>query len=147
MLVLDANILIRSVLGQRVRNLLEKYSACGVRFYSPLVCFADSAEYLPNLLTRKGRFDASVDTAIEFLQRIVQPVNPESYSMFEAEARRRLHLRDEDDWPVLALALALNCPIWTEDRDFFGTGCAIWTTIRVEIFLQSQRRPTSSESE
>jgi hypothetical protein len=27
--------------------------------------------------------------------------------------------RNEDDWPVLATALALNCPIWTEDADFF----------------------------
>ena len=30
MIVLDANILIRAVLGRRVRDLLEKYSALGV---------------------------------------------------------------------------------------------------------------------
>jgi predicted nucleic acid-binding protein len=48
---------------------------------------------------------------------------------------------------VPALALALNCPIWTEDMDFFGTGCAIWTTSRVEIFLESQRKTTSPEGE
>jgi hypothetical protein len=28
---------------------------------------------------------------------------------------------DSEDWPVLACALILDCPIWTEDRDFFGT--------------------------
>jgi hypothetical protein len=37
---------------------------------------------------------------------------------------------------VLAAGLALNCPIWTEDSDFFGTGIATWTTDRVELFLQ-----------
>jgi len=50
--------------------------------------------------------------------------------------------RDETDWPVLATALALACGVWTEDADFFGTGVAVWTTGRVEIFLRSQVRKT-----
>jgi hypothetical protein len=37
---------------------------------------------------------------------------------------------------VLATALALRFPIWTEDSDFFGAGIATWTTDRVELFLQ-----------
>jgi predicted nucleic acid-binding protein len=52
------------------------------------------------------------------------------------EARRRLSGRDENDWPIVALALQLECPIWTEDRDFFGIGIPTWTTSRIEIFLQ-----------
>jgi hypothetical protein len=31
----------------------------------------------------------------------------------------------------------LECPIWTEVRDFFGTGLATWTSDRVEIFLSA----------
>jgi hypothetical protein len=50
--------------------------------------------------------------------------------------------RDTDDWPVLAVALALDCPIWTEDTDFFGCGVAIWTMDRVELYLA-----TASERE
>jgi hypothetical protein len=46
--------------------------------------------------------------------------------------------RDEGDWPVLATGLGLACAVWTEDSDFFGTGIAVWTTSRVEIFLQAQ---------
>jgi predicted nucleic acid-binding protein len=46
--------------------------------------------------------------------------------------------RDESDWPVLAIALALGCAIWSEDQDFFGTGVAVWTTSRIEIFLKSK---------
>lgn len=34
-------------------------------------------------------------------------------------ALARIGPRDPDDWPILACALALNCPIWTEDRDFY----------------------------
>jgi len=47
----------------------------------------------------------------------------------------RIARRDEDDWPVLAIALALGCAIWTEDADFFGCGVATWTTDRVELYL------------
>jgi predicted nucleic acid-binding protein len=48
----------------------------------------------------------------------------------EAIARQRLARRDEDDWPILACALVLGYPIWTEDTDFFGCGVATWTTDR-----------------
>lgn len=40
-LVLDANILLRAVFGQRVRELLETYED-EVGFYSPDVCFEDA---------------------------------------------------------------------------------------------------------
>ena len=59
----------------------------------------------------------------------------EAYSGLEAIARERLARRDEDDWPILAAALALRCPIWTEDTDFFGCGVATWTSDRVEMYL------------
>lgn len=75
-----------------------------------------------------------------YLQSLVEPINPEFYSVFETEARQRLRDRDEDDWPVLAAALSLSCDIWTEDTDFFGTGVAVWTSDRVEIFLKEQSK-------
>ncbi|MGD0131962.1 MAG: PIN domain-containing protein [Bryobacteraceae bacterium] len=41
------------------------------------------------------------------------------YSDLETEARKRLDAREPDDWPIRAAALALGCPIWTEDADFW----------------------------
>jgi predicted nucleic acid-binding protein len=70
----------------------------------------------------------------------VVSVDAESYGVSEADARERLRGRDEDDWPVLATALALNCAVWTEDTDFFGTGVAVWTSNRIEIFLKAQAK-------
>jgi predicted nucleic acid-binding protein len=46
-------------------------------------------------------------------------------------------IRDADDWPALALGLQLECAIWTEDQDFFGTGVATWTSANVERYLNS----------
>jgi predicted nucleic acid-binding protein len=72
---------------------------------------------------------------LDLLAELVRTVEVEMYSSFETIARERIGGRDEDDWPVLAAALALDCPIWTEDTDFFGCGVATWTTDRVGLYL------------
>jgi predicted nucleic acid-binding protein len=51
------------------------------------------------------------------------------------EARKRLGARDPEDWPILAAALALGCPIWTEETGFFGCGVATWTSTSIDSFL------------
>ena len=138
MIVLNANILIRSVLGRRVRELIEKYSVKGVRFFTPDVAFGDAEKYLPSLLRKSGKEAGDLPATIEYLRNLVELVDRDLYVIFEDEARQRLRGRDEVDWPILASALGLACPIWTEDADFFGTGMAVWTTSRVEIFLRSE---------
>ena len=90
------------------------------------------------MLQKKGKPDADLPAALAYLQSLIQPILQDSYGPFEEEARQRLRGRDEEDWPVLAAALALSCAIWTEDTDFFGTGIAVWTSDRIEIFLKEQ---------
>ena len=147
MIVLDANILVRAVLGRRVRAFLETYAARGVRFFTPDVAFADAGRYLPELLAKRQKSSADLATSLEYLRQIIEPVEHDFYGLFESEARLRLRGRDEDDWPVLAAALGLGCPIWTEDADFFGTGVAVWTTSRIEIFLLAQVKKLEPEQE
>ncbi len=139
MLVLDANILIRGVLGKKVRLLLTAYQKA-VGFYAPATAFREAKEH-----TRRYHSgsevsdpDRALGTSMDVgLRRIL--CNRKTHEAFESQARERLVRRDPDDWPILANALALECAIWTEDRDFFGVGVATWTSDRVEIYL---RRPT-----
>ncbi len=58
-----------------------------------------------------------------------------AYSPLEEEARWRSP-QDPADWPSVALALALDAAIWTEDRDFFGIGVAVWSTATVRAWLE-----------
>jgi predicted nucleic acid-binding protein len=44
------------------------------------------------------------------------------------EAKRRIAKRDPDDVDVLALALDLNVPVWSNDNDFEGAGVEWQTT-------------------
>jgi predicted nucleic acid-binding protein len=147
MIVLDANILIRAVLGRRVRHLIEGYAEAGVRFLIPQAMLAEAQEHLPELLDKMGVPAVEARRSIEYLMRLVELVDHDAFAAHEQEARYRLRGRDEEDWPVLATALALNCPIWTEDTDFFGTGSTVWTTKNVEIYLRSQLKSTSAANE
>ena len=133
-LVLDANILIRAVLGQRVRGILRKYHEVA-RFYSPEICFQEAAEHLPIIVGEEGAGEAPILEVLHKIHDFVDSVDQSLYAEFESLAKRRVSSRDPDDWPVVATALFLQCPIWTEDKDFFGSGIATWTTDRVELFL------------
>ena len=66
---------------------------------------------------------------------VVQVVADEILIEVEANAKARIASRDVRDWPAVAAALLLNCPVWTEDKDFLGAGIATWTTATVELYL------------
>ena len=142
MLVIDANILIRAVLGSRVLGLLWKYAG-QVEFLAPDTAFQEAREHLPEILNSRGIPVAPALATLDLVAGIVNAVEPDTYLPYESIARERIDRRDEDDWPVLASALALGCPIWTEDTDFFGCGVATWTTDRVELYLAKPREKDS----
>jgi predicted nucleic acid-binding protein len=132
--VLDANILIRAVLGKRVTALILE-NAATVKFFAPDVAYADARKYLPTLLEKRGVKASAAMLVLDGLERIVQPIDRELYAGVQQQALQRIAIRDADDWPVLACAMIIGCPVWTEDADFFGAGIATWTTDRVELYL------------
>ncbi len=133
-LVLDANILIRAVLGQRVRDILASY-ADAISFFIPETAYAEAEEHLAALVVKRGGDPEKALLLLRSLAALGAVLSRDVYADFEAEARKRLASRDPDDWPILAAALALGCPIWTEDTDFFGCGVATWTSGSIDSFL------------
>lgn len=112
MVVLDANILIRAALGARVLSLLRKYAE-RVEYLAPDTSFQEASEHLPNILRKRGISQQPALDTLDLVSRLVQVIGPETYVTCEYVARKRLDRRDADDRPVLASALALDCPIWT----------------------------------
>ncbi len=135
-IVLDANILVRAVLGQRVRQLIMEHVA-DVDFFAPDAAFDEARRYLPGLLEKRGVSGAAALATLDAMELVVRPVDIELYQALRQAALARIGERDTDDWPALACALRLGCPVWTEDADFFGTGVATWTTSRVKLYLSS----------
>ena len=133
-IVLDANILIRAVLGKRVRELIFD-NATTVKFFAPDVAYADARKYLPALLKKRGIDSNAAMLVLDRLECIVQSIDKELYEGMQQQALQRIAVRDTDDWPILACAMTLGCPVWTEDADFFGTGVATWTSDRIALYL------------
>ncbi|HTX75513.1 MAG TPA: PIN domain-containing protein [Terracidiphilus sp.] len=136
-LVLDANILVRAIFGVRVGILLEKYAG-EVEFYTPDHCVSEARENIPGIARIRGIAPTEAESLLDRLvQNFLQVTDRSLYDAFEQQARERISDRDVDDWPVVATALLLRAPIWTEDKDYLGCGVATWTTGKVEIYLRS----------
>jgi predicted nucleic acid-binding protein len=133
-IVLDANILIRAVLGRRVRELIFD-NAATVKFFAPYIAYADARKYLPALLNKRGVDASAAMLVLDRLEGVVQPIDAELYEGMRQQSLQRIAVRDADDWPVLACAMTLGCPVWTEDADFFGTGVATWTSDRIALYF------------
>jgi predicted nucleic acid-binding protein len=138
-LVVDANILVRAVLEKRVREVIERYAG-QASFFVPDAAYAEAEQHLPALVIKRGGDPAKALAFLRSLAGLVDLIGSEVYGEFKAEARERLGQRDPEDWPTLASALAIGCPIWTEDTDFFGCGVATWTSSRVEMFLRPPQK-------
>jgi predicted nucleic acid-binding protein len=146
MLVLDANILIRAVLGKKVRQLLMEFSDI-VDFFIPDICMEDAKIYLPDLLKKRNIPSESAIAVLNNLEPLLHITDKNFYTEYEVEARHRMQNRDVDDWPIVATALLLNCPIWTEDKDFFGSGLPTWTTDRIHLFFAAHKKIHNSSNE
>lgn len=132
--VIDANILVRAVLGVRVRELIERYCD-SVAFYVAESNVEEAMHYLAELTSKRGIQQDVWQESLTGIMAAVQIIPQVELTAAEAEARARIGQRDPADWPAVAAALQFDCPVWTEDEDFFGSGVATWTTATVEIFL------------
>lgn len=134
MLVVDANIILRALLGNRTRDILQTYSR-DVRFVAPDYAVGEALLHLPRVIGGLARTHRLEPAILETVLEMIEIVPAEVYRPFEALARQQVHDRDSNDWPIIATAIAFDSPIWTEDKDFFGCGVATWNTRRIEIFL------------
>jgi predicted nucleic acid-binding protein len=133
-IVIDANILIRAVLGKKVRDTIQTFAPT-TQFFAPDICYDDAVKYLPILFAKRNLPSEDALDVLANLTCLIQIVDNSLYSLYEAEAKQRIAVRDINDWSIVAVSLMLDCPIWTEDKDFFGTGVATWTSDRIHLYL------------
>jgi predicted nucleic acid-binding protein len=133
-IVVDANIIIRAVLGTTVRNIIVSHAE-KTAFYTSSLSIEEVNKHLPKLFEKRGQDPSKAVTLLNSLSGFISEVPTDFLLQLKNKALQRIAIRDEDDWHIVATALLIDCPIWTEDTDFFGTGIPIWTTDRVQLFL------------
>ena len=123
-LVADANVLLSAVLGGRAKVVLSHPKIEGI--FTTEVTLSEVEEYVI-LLARKRRL--SLDTLLLAVATLpVSVVERETYARAVVQARRLIGQRDPDDIEILALALHLKIPLWSNDNDFRDTGIEWYTT-------------------
>ena len=85
--------------------------------------------YLPRLARKICVPEEMLRLELELLP--LTTYKKESYRDFVPEAKRRIAERDLNDVDLLALALKLDYPIWTNDHDFEQAGPTLYTTAKL----------------
>ena len=111
--MVDANPMLSALLGGRARAIMFDRR---LALFSPQTTLFEVEKYLPFVARKLGQSEPDLFREFELL-----PITAVQPQMYESELPRATELigwRDPKDVPVLALALRLRLPIWSEDRDF-----------------------------
>ena len=129
-LFVDANILLRCVVGKAAFN-IDELLAKGASLATTDAQAREAKQVLHHrfALTEQDA-EAQVDGVISAMEVYQVP----TYRAQEAAAKARIHYKNTKDWPILAAAIAHEGAVWTDDRDFFGTGVPTWTTRNIRYW-------------
>jgi predicted nucleic acid-binding protein len=132
--VADANVVLSALIGGRARLVIA--SQRGPKCVATQAVAEEIARHLPRLATKRG-----LDQALLFAALQVMPIEWKAATDYEdqrAQAEQRIAARDPDDWPTVALALKLDLPVWSQDKDLTDAGLQVFTTGDLLDALQVQ---------
>ena len=141
-LAVDASTLVGEALRVRGRQLLAHP---GLDLVVAAEAWGETGHELRKrvvLMTERGFLQAR--PAAELLDAVTSAlvdhmtVIPSSVYADRLEDARWRIPRDPEDVPTVALALALDCGIWSVDHDFFGCGLPVWTTETLVRYLEDR---------
>jgi predicted nucleic acid-binding protein len=122
-LAVDANPILSALIGGKARDV---FLSEGISLYTTHFNFEEVEKYIPRLSIQRGLPIDDLYLALSMVPVIV--CDEEFYKSKSKQAARLIGKRDPDDRHLLALALELQCPLWSNDRDFEGLGVKIYTT-------------------
>lgn len=126
LLAVDANALLQAAVGGRSLLIFRKLENI-TSFHTSVSTYEEVLEYLPYLSAKQNVLLQDTLSTLYHLPLHVHA--PNFYKETYLEAWDKLHKIDADDVPLLALALKLNCPIWTNNiKHFKGAGVQLYNT-------------------
>ena len=117
-LAADAHVLLSAVIGGRAKLILESPQIDEILTVEPIM--AEVEEYAGLLARKKRLAEDLVLLAVGALPLTI--VARADYAAAIPEAMQRIGQRDPDDAELLALAITFKIPVWSNDKDFEGTG-------------------------
>jgi predicted nucleic acid-binding protein len=131
--VVDASVVVAGLFVKgNVRDVL--LNAEGIAFCAPSYLWEATLRQLPKVVKRARIPGETVRAVLEDLLDCIEKMPPGVYASTIVQARRLAVLADAlADEDYIALAMGLDAPIWTLDRDFQRVpGLVVLSTERVE---------------
>ena len=91
-------------------------------------------EYIPELARKPRVREAGITEADLYFALVVAPLTIYTREFYEEKleaAYKEIGERDPEDVDLLALALKVRAPIWSNDQHFRGLKVKWWTTARL----------------
>ena len=111
-LVIDANILFAALIKESVTK--ELILSNGINLFAPEFLFEEFYKYKEEILKKTNRSLEEFDEIFMILTNIITLIPEEEFGLFLEKARSISP--DENDSVYFALALKLNCAIWSNDK-------------------------------
>ena len=109
------------------------FSDVPLRFVTTGNVWNEVQEYLPKLALKKKLSLPLLETAANLLP--VEVIPEAEYDSHQQDAFALIGKRDLDDVPLLALAIAFDCTIWSNDNDFLDLRPGISVKTTPELLL------------
>ena len=115
-LVVDSNILVSFFRPNPVNEIISKSSLNELYLFAPEYAIEELKKNNSDLLKYSKLNSEQLDIKFIELSSLIKIVPNESFKEFELEAKQ-ISPHDKDI-PIFALALSLNCPIWSNEPRF-----------------------------
>ncbi|MBI1812137.1 MAG: PIN domain nuclease [Nitrospirae bacterium] len=131
-LAADANVILSAVAGKAALRifLIEEIEVVTAQFNIDEV-----REYLGVIAEQYSLSEEILESQLKLLPLKIYPKH--FYEDFIPKAAKKMSGRDEDDVELLALAMKLNVPVWSNDGDFKGSGVELYTTAKLLKILKA----------
>ena len=131
-LAADANVILSAVAGKAALRIFLKED---VEIITTQFNVDEVREYL-SVIAEKYEFSEEIlESQLKLLPLSVYPLH--FYEDFIQKASQKLSGRDEDDIELLALAIKLKIPVWSNDNDFKNLGIEVYTTAKLLKILKA----------
>lgn len=141
MLATDATVIMSAVLGgQGALKIFKAKEVCRV---TTSFNVGEVKKHLPKLAKKYRLNLEALQTQLDLLLKNAYDekthetyvgltvYEEDAYSDSIEDAKKRIEFRDPKDVPLLALALKLQIPVWSNDKDFESAGIEWYTTSKL----------------
>lgn len=125
-LAADANVILSAVAGKAA---LRVFLVGNIEFVTTRFNIEEVGEYLGIMAGKYGLSETILQSQLKLLPLEIHDRHVYNDSL--ERASKKLSEKDPDDIELLALALKLKIPIWSNDKDFKHAGIEVYTTAQL----------------